>query len=136
MQRNVVLGGIGVVALLIAAYLTFSGVGRTKEVPTTYESYGVCLACKADARFSHDADEDAPYDCKNCGERAVYPWLYCFDCEKRFVPTLVADADGPPKMPGFPRCPVCRQSHFAAYDPEDPDQKNSKGDAPLPKWNP
>jgi hypothetical protein len=136
MQRNAILGGVAVVALVVAGYMFFGGPGRSGAVAEVFTEQAVCLACQREAEVSHRAGEAAPWKCPHCSEVAAYPWLYCHDCNKRFVPQLVPGQNGePPRMPGFPRCPLCRGQNFGTFLPGTPGQEPT-GDAPLPKWKP
>ncbi len=136
MQRNTVLGGVAIVAIAAAAYFTFSGYGRQKPLPTTVHTLGVCLANGKDVEITHELDEVAPWTCPECGEQAVYPWLYCFDCQRRFVPKLDRDSQGILRMPPYPACPACGSQSYSAFKPEDRRQELKRKDARLPKWQP
>lgn len=135
-QRNILLGAISVVALVAAGAVFLGGFGRPPKLPATFTIKGVCLACQEEVEAQHAQDEHAPLICPQCSEFAVYPWLYCFDCSKRFVPALVRPDDGGPlRVPSFPVCPACGAQHFAAYIPDMPGQ-DPVGDAKLPNWSP
>lgn len=134
-QRNVLLGTVAVVAVLVALYMFFGfGSGRTR--PDTYAIQGVCLACQQEMEFSYAAGEREPFKCSGCGEMALYPWMYCYDCRKLFVPNLVRAGDGEPlRFPGHPSCPACRTQHVGTYVPKMPTQKPD-GKLTLPTWSP
>lgn len=134
-RRNIVLGGSVIVLFALAAYLYFSRAGAQAELPQEYTIDGVCLACQQEARITASFDEPAPSACPHCGERAVYPWMYCFDCKKRFIPNLEQRGSGPPRYPIVPSCRACGSRNVGQYVPEDPLQKPI-GDAPLPEWPP
>jgi predicted RNA-binding Zn-ribbon protein involved in translation (DUF1610 family) len=135
-RRNLILGGVAVVILGVAAvlYVTRAGSGKA-ELPTQALTYGVCLACQQDVEVAHGMTEQAPFVCPKCGARAVYPWFYCLECKKRVVPHLekVAGADYP-VLPVVPVCPACGASRLRAYRPDIGIE--TSGDAPLPPWPP
>lgn len=119
-----------------AAYLLFTRADPGAKFPTHYAIAGVCLACKQDAAVTHGSREIEPYPCPKCGQRAVYEWMYCPDCKKRFIPNLVRPVAGePPRMPVVPACVLCKSAGTTSYDPRDTSQK-PVGDVPLPKWGP
>ncbi|MGD8451211.1 MAG: hypothetical protein PVJ57_05280 [Phycisphaerae bacterium] len=134
-QRNVVLGSIAVIALLVALYMFF-GFGSGRQRPDTYTIQGLCLGCQQEVKLSFAAGEREPYECPQCRQMAVYPWLYCYECQKLFIPNLVRGADGEPlRYPGHPACPACRTQHVGSYVPELPTQKPT-GKLPPPEWSP
>ena len=133
-KRPLVLGIVGILAAVIAIYMFF-GYGRSAERPTAALVKGVCLACQQEVESEHALHERAPFVCPKCGEQAVYPWLYCFECNMRFVPRLEQrDDGGPPRMPAHPRCPACRSRGVGAFIPEIANPETT--DAPLPEWTP
>lgn len=103
------------------------------EPPRTKSGFGVCLNCKQDTAYRVDAFEPAPYRCEACGEQAVYPWMYCLHCNRRFVPDLERTGEGPPRIATFLSCPVCGCYDIIPYNPADPEQA-PVGDAKLPRW--
>ena len=136
MTRNATLVGVAIVALAIAAVVTFGGFGREGALPQAHISYCVSLATGEDVVVEHQLDELPPYKCESSGELAVYPWLYCYDCNVRFIPDLVRDEEtGLLRYPRFPVCPACGGDGFGSYVPELPNQQPI-GDVPLPEWNP
>lgn len=136
-QRNILMGGVAIILIGGAvAVFALRGGGNTK-LPTDSTIYGVCLACEEDVTTTQPLGAIAPYPCPHCDKQAVYPWMYCFDCNRRFVPDLVRpDINGPLRMPGYPKCPCrgCRSDYVGQYDPEMPNQ-NPVADVPLPKWS-
>lgn len=133
-QRNVVLGAIAVAAIVVAIVLFARGGAQSRAVPKDYTIEGVCLACREEAQITQPLGEYAPFPCPHCGKQAVYPWFYCYDCNRRFVPELVRpEPNGPLRLPMGPRCTACRSNHVGQYDPQWPTQ-HPIGDAPLPKW--
>ena len=129
--RQRILGGIAIV-LLAAAYFFFRS-GAPEALPDTYTIDGVCLECAAENRVSYKAEEHAPHTCPECAARAVYSWMYCQACKKRFVPKLEPSADGPPRFPVVPACIACGSNRTGEYVPDDPEQKPI-GTAPLPAF--
>lgn len=135
-QRNLILGGVAVLLLAIAAFVTFGGFGRGGEVPRENVSYCVCLATGEEITVHHRLDEHPPFACGENGPRAAYPWLYCYDCNMRFVPELIRHRDtGEFVYPSHPVCPNCGSTSCGAYVPGLPTQ-DPVGDCPLPPWPP
>lgn len=104
-------------------------------IPDQYETFGVCLSCQTEQHASHGPAERPPYECRECGEPAVYPWLYCYDSNTLFVPPLIRDEEGVPRIPPFPHSPVTGGDNFGTYVPDTPgmDPENRH---PLPPWPP
>jgi len=135
-RRNILLGVTTVVLLVAAGYLYFSRAGAEAELPQEYTVDGVCLACGQEVHVVAKITDPQPYVCSSCGERAVYTWLYCYDCNKRFVPRLQASPGGGlPNLPVIPSCSECGSSNVSQYVPADATQQ-AVGDAPLPDWPP
>jgi DNA-directed RNA polymerase subunit RPC12/RpoP len=133
-RRNLLLGGLAVVLLALAAYLYFSRAGTGADLPDQYTINAVCLACQQEARITASMGERQPLVCPHCGERAAYSWYYCFNCNKLVIPNLEpAPGGGPPRIPIIPHCPICG-AEVGSYMPEDPLQKPTSEHAPLPKW--
>jgi len=132
-QRNLLFGGLAIVVLVLAGVFFVRGQKTTSEVPDTYSIYGVCLACKAEGQTSFAHDERAPHRCDACDEMAVYPWYYCLDCQKRFVPNLYRrDPDGPLRVPRGATCTGCGSSNVTQYIEG---MYKPVGDVtPLPAW--
>ena len=134
-QRNAILIGVAVVALAVAVTL----MARSRiagSTPTQYTVRGICLACQAEAETTQPLAAEPPFVCPKCGKQAVYPWFFCYDCQKRFIPDLVRPRPSEPlRIPSWPSCPCsnCRSTHVGQYDPL---LHNPVGDAPLPKWQP
>lgn len=126
---------VGVVAVGLAVYFFSRNTGDKDKYPRQLTVDGVCLACKQEVKARIKAVSDfAPYDCPNCKEMAVYPWFYCDNCRKRFVPELIPGAghDGKPALPAAPKCSGCRSNLVMQYIPGF--SPPPAGDAPLPKW--
>lgn len=134
-KRNLVLSGVTVVALGLAAYFYFSG-GEAVALPKMVNAEVVCLHCKEESLISYDRAAFPPYTCPACGERAAYPWLYCYDCNRKFVPTLIErEGHDLPIPTPFPTCTYCGCRNVSAYSTELPNQ-TPVGNAKLPKWPP
>lgn len=135
-QRNVLLGGIAVVLIAVAAVVYATRTRPSFRVPDQFGFKGVCLACSQESDATQAANESPPALCPHCGKAALYPWFFCYDCQKRFVPDLVRpQSDGPLRLPAWPKCPCrgCRSGNVGPWDPEMPTQQ-PVGDVPLPKW--
>ncbi|MCH7872822.1 MAG: hypothetical protein IID33_14090 [Planctomycetes bacterium] len=131
-QRNLGLGALAVALLGVAVYVFATRSAEREAFPNVYQMEGVCLSCRQEDQASYKQGERPPAECPNCGQRTVYQWTFCFECNKRFVATPVPSSDGgPPKPPVIPVCTACGSSRTGAYDPHDPEQQ-SVGDADLP----
>ena len=130
------LGGLAILILSVAGYAFVARFWNAGGLPTTYRISGVCLACKGDGAVEHKAGQLSPHVCAQCKQAAVYEWMYCPKCQKRFIPRLDPSRDGrPPQMPMVPLCTGCGNARTGAYIPDDPSQP-VKGDLPLPPWPP
>jgi hypothetical protein len=135
-QRNGVLVGVVIIALGIVGYLSFGSGRGAAGVPSQYVTSAVCLACQKETEVKHARGELAPWTCRFCGKNAVYPWFYCSNCKKRFVPNLTRpEPGGPLRTPTVPVCPACGSQNVGLYMPGLTDEKPA-GDAPLPAWSP
>jgi hypothetical protein len=132
-MKNIILGAAAVVILGLAVFLYFwrsPGPSQFNEFVTP----AVDLETGQELRVTYKLGERAPFVNPATGKRTVYPWYFCQDCRKRFVPDLVPSADGgPPRLPAIPICPLCGGSRTGGWMREDPDQAEPAGDAPLPK---
>jgi hypothetical protein len=137
-QRNVLLGIISVAAISVAAYMFTSQRAGSQPGSTQATTHGVCLACEQESVVQHALGEYAPFACSQCDELAVYPWFYCYECQKRFVPALHRPKPGEPlRLPMSARCPSCGGGDVGLYDPMLPTQETVVGDVkPLPNWVP
>jgi hypothetical protein len=133
--RKIVLGTGAGIALLIAAVLFVRSLSGGSRLPRTTSIDGVCLNCHESGEFTYPVSQSEPLTCPKCGERAVYSWFFCHNCNRRFVPNLETHPDRPPSVPVVPVCPACGSSRTGSYIKEDPTQQ-PVGDAPLPKWPP
>ncbi|MBU0641366.1 MAG: hypothetical protein KKB50_21105 [Planctomycetes bacterium] len=135
-RRSLLLGGVGVAAIVVAAVMFFGGYGRAPSLPDEYGSACVCLSCKEEVKVTYGRDEYPPFTCPLCSAQSAYPWLYCQNCKHRFVPDLVRpDPDGPLRVPGHPVCRKCGSGNVGSYAAGMPGQE-PVGDAPLPDWSP
>lgn len=132
-QKNAVMGGLALVVLGIAGYLFFRPT-ETVTFPSTKRIDGVCLACKAEQNTTADLTSPPPFVCDSCGSSAVFSWMYCNACKKRFIPHITMQ-DGVPKLPVIPACTGCGSTNTTQYATDDPDQA-PVGDVALPKWPP
>lgn len=132
-MKNLILGAAAVVILGLALLLYL---WRTpdKSQFTEFVAPGVDLETGQEVRVTYKLGERAPFLNPATGKRTVYPWYFCEDCQKRFVPELVPSPDGgPPRLPPIPTCPLCGGSRAGVWMPDYPDHAQPKGDAPLPK---
>jgi DNA-directed RNA polymerase subunit RPC12/RpoP len=133
-KRNLIFGIVAVALLGFAGYRLFSTTRNPIRLPEDITTYGVCLACGQDAIVGHKLRANAPFECQRCGEMAVYPWYYCYDCMRRFVPPLGRDnPNEPAHVLPMPRCTACGCRAVAPYDPERPDQAPVE-DVEPPEW--
>jgi hypothetical protein len=130
--KKIVLLVVALGAFGIAGYMMFRQTGQA-QLPTEYRISGVCLACKQEATATSKLSERPPFECQKCRKAAVFPWFYCGQCNKRFVPNLERRGGGPAHLPVVPACPKCGSTSTGAYFPDDPDVKPA-GDLPLPTW--
>lgn len=128
------------VALIIAGFGTtaFVLVRRNPEQLAVnaeqYTLYGVCLSCREEGELRVPRDEDAPHTCGKCQQKAVYPWWFCYDCNRRFVPALFErEPGGPPRVPPAVACTGCQSQNVTPYLPQ-AQLEPPVGDVPLPPW--
>ena len=102
-QRNLGLGALAVALLGVAVFVFATRTGEREAFPNVYQMEGVCLSCRQEGRASYKQGERPPAECPNCGQRTVYQWTFCFECNTRFVATPVPSNDGgPPRPPVVP----------------------------------
>lgn len=133
-MKQMLLGVGAVVILVVAGWLYFSRSGDV-EVLTTFELQGVSLATGEDVTANYTDQERPPLVCPTTGERSVYPWFVDPVTKRRFVPQLVPQPDGPPKLPMIPVSPDGNTGQ--PYYPQDwgPEVGEELGeDYPLPEW--
>jgi DNA-directed RNA polymerase subunit RPC12/RpoP len=138
MNRNVWLGGAALV-IAIGAAVMYLMRDPGVAAPTRLAISGVCLACQKEAYVEFDATRDTvPLVCPSCGQRAVYNWFYCEQCDKRFVPAPALGSDGIARPPMIPSCPGCGGMSCRSWDPGLAEElgRESKGDMPFPTWPP
>lgn len=137
MTKTLALGAFALAVFGVAGFLVYRHYtsGRDNS-PIAFDSSGVCLACKQDVSFSHDPLELEPFKCPACGQAAVYKWMYCNECHKRFVPNLIHSAvDKNWHFPQTPSCTICRCLDVQYFVGEIGGQL-AVGDAELQKWPP
>lgn len=137
-QRNIVLGVISAVCLVAALIVFLSNRGQNRVMADEYITLCVCLACQQECDIRHGPLELVPFTCPNpdCGEAAVYPWYFCNDCKRRFVPQpLMREPGGPLRPPATITCTACGSVSITPYAPEWL-KEEPIGDAPLPRWSP
>ena len=131
-HKNLLFAGLAIVLLVVAGYRQV-GYASREGLPTQATTNSICLACQKEVAVTAEITDRPPWVCPLCGERAVYPWIYCYRCKMRFVPELVRYPGQPPKMPAIPACPKCGRTETGACLADDPEQP-VEGDLPLPKW--
>jgi hypothetical protein len=129
-QLQVVFGGVGVVALVVAGFMLYGQSGPTGgAVPNQITVTGVCLNCKAESAHKFPLIESPPHECANCKSVAFYPWLFCSDCALKFVPRPEGEAK---RLPPVAVCPKCHSTGaVAAFMP---DSDVAQGETVLPVW--
>lgn len=132
-RKNLILVGVAIAAGLFAAWRLTRPSGAAIGVPETLVSSGVCLSCKQEMQVKHATRDAGPYLCPGCNESAVFRWMYCQNCNHRFVPNLIQKPGKPPRPDPFAYCPHCGCETVEPFRPESPEQ-TPVGDAPLPKW--
>jgi DNA-directed RNA polymerase subunit RPC12/RpoP len=131
--RQLVFGLIIVIGFGAAAYSLF-GRRSGPTIAREFTETGICLSCKTEGEVTYPRGEVAPHRCPKCGAQAFYPYYFCFDCKKRFVPALVQRQPGEPlRLPLGIACTSCGSSNVSPFLPNEPDYE-PVGDAPLPKW--
>ncbi len=136
-QRRGLLMVVAVVALVVAGFLLVRNAGGPPKLPESVLVEGVCLSCKKAHSGTHALTEHEPYECGGCKTRAVYPWYYCYDCQRRFVPTLMRPNPGQAmRLPVSVTCPGCQSGNTTPFESGFVAQDQIKGDLPLPKWEP
>ena len=137
-RKNLILGAVAAVIFLVAVvyYVTHSGAGA--EIPKTIKANCACLVCRQAVRIEAALTQPQPYECPECGERAVYPVLICRDCGKYFVPNLERrppvegiEEERLPKMPIMPSCPACGSRNVGSYIGDEPIPED---ELVLPEW--
>lgn len=133
-RRNLILGGVAAGLLALAVVLAMTRSGGPARLPTETLTHGVCLACKQEVDIVRAVRSGVPFECPECGERAVYRPFYCDNCRLAFVPDLHRDEFSEfPKPPAIPSCPRCGNSRLAPYDPKNAAHE-IEGELILPPW--
>ncbi len=130
--KNWTLGLLAVAALAFAGWRLTRPSGADIQIPTEVLSPAVCLSCKQEVEVKRSLRDPGPYQCPACSSPTAYVWLYCQECNYRFLPNLVAKEGRLPRANPFPYCTHCGCETVAAYDPTNPEQSPA-GDAPLPR---
>lgn len=130
--RNGVLLAVAIAALAVAAWRFSRPSGAMIGLPTDLTTAGVCLTCKQDVLIRHGMNDVGPFKCPGCGEDTAFSWLYCNECNHRFVPNLVRNRQGLIRPNPFPYCTRCGCESVQGWVPGDDSQPVS-GDAPLPR---
>lgn len=132
-KRNVALISVAVVLIGFAAYRIVYSRSTPPPLPTKVNAIGVCLACQEQVEFTRNMTDMPPFHCPACGADAVYAWMYCYDCNRRFIPEMQNVPGQPPRPVPFPACTHCGCQNVSGYDTEDPTQAPI-ADAELPPW--
>lgn len=134
MSRNVVLGIVAVLLLGFAGWRFFSAKPVGPRIPSKFKAFGVCLHCKQEGEATFNRLDMPPFDCAACGEKALYPWLYCNDCHFKFVAKLMRRPDRDLPVPDpYPFCTHCNCASVSDFNRDNSNQ-TVMGTAPLPKW--
>lgn len=134
MGKNFTLGLVAVLLLGFAGWRFMSAGDAKPRIPDKMRAFGVCLHCKQENEATAKRMDLPPFECPACGEKALYPWLYCNDCHYKFVAKLVRRPDRDLPIPDpFPYCTHCNCSSVSEYIRTNPNQ-NVIATSPLPKW--
>lgn len=129
-KKNLILGLIAAAAGAFAIY-RLSTFESSAKLPSDYTVQGVCLACKAEAGLTQSVRERPPFECSSCKSKSVFPWFYCPQCKKRFVPPPEKRRDGSIGLPIVPSCPSCKATNAGNFDVLDPEQEGAPA-MPVP----
>ena len=137
-RKNLILGATAVVIFLVAVVYYASRPGAGADIPKTIKANCACLACRQAVRVEAALTQPKPYECPECGERAVYPVLICRDCGKYFVPNLERRApvegieqENFPRMPIMPSCTACGSTNVGGYTGQ---EEIPSDELLLPEW--
>jgi predicted RNA-binding Zn-ribbon protein involved in translation (DUF1610 family) len=115
-RRNIILGAIAGVLILVAIVYAATRKGAGADLPTEFKANCVCLACRQQVRIESRVVDRSPYECPKCGKRAVYPMFVCRDCGKYGVPKLARrEGDEFPSIPMVPSCSACGSQNVGGY---------------------
>ena len=135
-QKNVWLLIVLAVALGGAGYFGYRYLNPPSVIADEYEANGVCLACKQQVNVRHALMDTAPFLCPACGEKAMFKWMRCAECNYRFIPQpILSEIDGAPALPMTPQCYHCGCTSVEYIIPGF-DMYTPIGDAELPAWPP
>jgi hypothetical protein len=131
-RRNVVLGAVAGLFIVVAAVYHFTRPSATADLPRQVGVNCACLECRQHVRVSAKVSDPRPYECPECGARAAYPLLECRDCGKKFVPNLGRYPDEEfPLMPVVPSCLACGSRNVGGYKG---DETIPAEELVLPEW--
>jgi hypothetical protein len=131
-SRKALLIAIAVLALGAAAALLLTRSDGEASYPSKFVTHAVDLANGAEAELELRQGERPPYANPSTGERTMFQWYYCAECNKRFVPPPQRGPDGLLRLPMIPNCPGCGNAG-ELWSPEDESQAHPAGDHELPK---
>ncbi|MGE3182701.1 MAG: hypothetical protein AB7N71_13805 [Phycisphaerae bacterium] len=135
-MKNALLTVVALLGFGGAGYLIYRGTTSTSSAPDHFEAAGACLDCKQEVHVKHGAMEVEPFLCSACGKKAVFKWMYCFQCNRRFVPMPAkSPIDGTPCLPAHPECSGCHCADVT-YFIEGFENQIPAGDVPLPPLQP
>lgn len=115
-RRNLILGCVAGVLILVAIVYYARRPSASAEMPREIKASCACLACGQHVRIVAEVVDVPPYDCPDCGEQAAYPLYVCRDCGKHSVPNLMRRGDDEfPSLPVVPSCTACGSANVGAY---------------------
>jgi hypothetical protein len=115
-RRNLILGGVAVLLLVVAVGYYVSRPSASAELPRETKVSGACLECRQHVQVVADLRAPRPFECPRCDARAVYPLFLCRDCGKHSVPKLERRGDAElPKIPIMPSCLSCGSVNVGNY---------------------
>lgn len=135
-MKNAILAVVAVLGFGVAGFMVYRSSTSDPSTPDAFEAIGACLDCKQEVHVKHDAMEVEPFACTACGKKAVFKWMYCNQCNRRFVPVPAkSPIDGSPCLPQTPECSGCHCAdvtfYIAGFENQIP-----AGDVELPPLEP
>ena len=131
-RRNLILVALAGLLIIVAATYYFSRPSPTADLPREVRVSCVCLDCQQQVQIRAKVSNPAPYECPECGSRAVYTLLVCHDCGKKFVPNLERYPDEEyPLPPVIPSCLACGSRNVGGYSGDEPIPED---ELVLPEW--
>lgn len=115
-QRNVLLGAVAVIALVVAGWM-FSSSGEDLRSIDQYTDYCACLNCDWEGLVTHSSREQDPFICEQCDHESVHYLYYCNECRSRFIPQLIRGSDGKWHVPRGATCISCESADVSTYLP-------------------